>query len=138
VAERGVRRDKGAQGRNAHGHAGLTERVVGAGGRPLWRCGRELIATPLIAGLKRPVPIRARISPGRMIVHEECTPASVISTMPPATSARPTLIIARAETFSPSAALPPDTKNMIAVPGMYTRPVSIADRCSTFCRYSVV
>ena len=54
---------------------------------PLCSGGTVPSATAVSAGLKSPVPIRATISPGSMIVHAELTPASVKSAIPTATRA---------------------------------------------------
>ena len=101
---------------------------------PLCSTGTELSATFVTAGLNRPVPIRATSRPGSRIHHEDVASASVNSPIPTATSARPTPIIVRAGTLAPSCAVAPDTTSMTSVPGMYTRPASIADRPRICCR----
>ena len=68
-------------------------------------------------GLNRPTPKSAISSPGRTTVHDESVPASVNRTMPMATRARPTEIMIRCGTFSPTWLLAPATTKLRIVPG---------------------
>ena len=84
---------------------------------PLWCSGTELSAKLLIAGLNRPVPTIAMIEPGSAIVQDESTCATVSMAMPMPTSTSPTDTIARPETRSARALVPPATKNITIVDG---------------------
>ena len=101
---------------------------------PLCSFGTVPSATAVSAGLKSPVPISATIAPGRMIVHDEPTPASVNSTIPAATSISPPDTISRADTFAPRALVAALTNSIVIVPGRYVSPASIADRPRICCR----